>query len=135
MGQTLKFTGRQISPNIISKIWEETRSELGTEYAVKEIQMPKIDGIVLSYKRFVQADRKLKASSHIENLTKAEWGVDEVGVPSAGVFYSDVDKKWMLLKLKGANPLEVDVKHELLHIWESILKVPWGTLTRKLATK
>jgi hypothetical protein len=39
----------------------------------------------------------------------------------------------MILKLKGMDsPLEISLRHELIHIYESILHLKWGTLTKNL---
>ena len=59
-----------------------------------------------------------------------EWGT-KCTTPSALTFFADADQTWIILKCDGYGySLEVDLKHELLHLWEAKLGLKWGTLTK-----
>ena len=130
MGEAFTFREKPIKQEILRKIWEETRSNLRDTYPVENISMPKIEAVILANKRFWKAMRQLLSSPHILDESQTEWG-ESAGVVSACVFFSDVQRKWMILVCEGLRPLDQDLKHELLHVWESTLGLQWGTLTRK----
>lgn len=133
--EEFRFTGRPVREGTIKTLWEEIRCELKTEHPVENIKMPRIEALRLSYSRFEKAMKKLKRSPHLTDQDGIELGVKatkaEKMKASACVFFSDVDQCWVILKCEGFYPLEVDLKHELLHIWEKILCLPWGTLAKK----
>lgn len=131
MSKTFIFSGDPIKQETLRMIWEETRSSLKNEYPVGNISMPKIEAMTLTPKRFMKATKQLLSSPHILDMSVIEWG-EPVGFPSACTFFADVDRKWIVLVRRGLRPLEQDLKHELLHIWENALGLAWGTLTNKL---
>ncbi len=125
-----KFRGKPVSRVILVRIWEEIRLELTSKYPVDNIEMPNIQALVLNYKNFTKALNKLLLSSHIEDTSEIEWGT-KCTTPSALTFFADADQTWIILKCDGYGySLEVDLKHELLHLWEAKLGLKWGTLTK-----
>ncbi len=130
MSETFTFSGEPIKQETLRMIWEETRSSLKNEYLVENISMPKIEAITLTPKRFMKAMKQLQLSPHILDMSVIEWG-ETAGFPSACTFFADVERKWIVLVCRELRPLEQDLKHELLHIWENALGLEWGTLTNK----
>lgn len=130
MSETFTFSGEPIKQETLRMIWEETRSSLKNEYLVENISMPKIEAITLTPKRFMKAMKQLQLSPHILDMSVIEWG-ETAGFPSACTFLADVERKWIVLVCRELRPLEQDLKHELLHIWENALGLEWGTLTNK----
>jgi hypothetical protein len=130
--EEFKFRGKPASRVILVRIWEEIRLELTGKYAVDNIEMPDIQALVLNYKNFTKAFNKLLLSLHIEDTSEIEWGTKCTStIPSALIFFADVDQTWIILKCDGYGySLEVDLRHELLHLWESKLGLKWGTLTK-----
>jgi hypothetical protein len=127
--ETFVFRGKPMSQALLTRIWEEMRLELANKYTVDDIEIPKIRALILSYKNFMKAYNKLLTSPHIEDTSEIEWGA-KVTTPSAFTFYGDVDQTWVILKCDGYGySLEVDLRHELLHLWEAELDLKWGTLT------
>ena len=129
MSETFTFSGKEIKQEILRSVWEETRSNLRGKYPVEDISMPKIEAVRLTVKRFTKAMKQLLLSQHIMDTSEIEWG-EGAGFVSACTFFGDVDQKWIVLVCKGLRPLEQDLKHELLHIWESNLDLKLGTLTK-----
>jgi len=130
MSETFTFSGEPIKQETLRMIWEETRSSLKNKYLVENISMPKIEAITLTPKRFMKAMKQLQLSPHILDMSVIEWG-ETAGFPSACTFFADVEQKWIVLVCRELRPLEQDLKHELLHIWENALGLEWGTLTNK----
>lgn len=127
--ETFVFRGKPVNQAILIRIWEEIRVELADKYPVDDVKMPNIRAMILNYKNFRKALKKLLSSPHIEDTSETEWGA-KITTPSAVTFYGDVDQTWMVLKCGGYGySLEVDLRHELLHICEAILGLKWGTLT------
>lgn len=129
--QLFTFKGKEIKQEILKRIWKAIRLNLRDKYPVEDISMPKIEAISLTHRRFRKAMKQLETSPHFMDTSGIEWG-EEVGFPSACAFPSDVDQKWIVLVCRGLRPLEQDLKHELLHIWESTLVLKWGTLTQRM---
>ena len=133
MGQHFSFVGRQIKQDLLRRTWEETGAILKNKYPVEDTPMPRIEALCLTYECFSKAIRQLLSSPYIIDATKIEWGEQlEARRISAGSFFSDVDQKWAVLVCEGLNPLEQNLRHELLHIWESILGLQLGTLTQSI---
>jgi len=133
MEEHFSFVGRKIEQDLLRRIWEETRSNLKSQFIVKDVVMPRIEAVSLTHERFTKAIRQLQSSPYIIDATKIEWGEQlKAGYISAGSFFSDVDQKWVVLLCEGLNPLEQNLRHELLHIWESILGLQLGTLTQSI---
>ena len=132
MSELFSVSGEPIEQVILRMIWEETRASLKNEYLVGNISMPKIEAVILTRKRFRKATKQLLASPHILDMSVIEWG-EIVKFPSACAFMAEVEQeqKWIILVCDELIPLEQDLKHELLHIWESTLGLKWGTLTKK----
>ena len=115
---------------MLSRIWEETRLELASKYNVNNVEMPRIKGIVLSYKRFRKALNRLLSSPQIEDTSEVEWG-QKTPDPSAFTFFADTDQTWIIVKCSGyGDSLQADLRHELLHLWEAQLELKWGRLDR-----
>lgn len=131
MSETFTFKGKQIKQESLKRVWEQTRRELSKRYAVEDAQMPKIDGVILSGKCFWRALKRVKQSSHMIDTEAIEWG-ESASFISACTFFADTRETWIVLVCEGLRPLEQELKHELLHIWENILGLQWGALTKKL---
>jgi len=131
MIESFTFKGREIKQEILKRIWEEMKSNLRSKYPIENIPMPKIEAVRLTHKRFAKAMKQLLSSPYIMDMSVIEWG-ETAGFASACTFFGDVDQTWVVLVCEGLRPLEQDLRHELLHIWESTLDLQWGTLTKKL---
>ena len=126
--QTFKFKGREIKQFLIKRIWEDIRQELASDgYLVEGINMPKIDGLTLTTNRLKKA---WKQTSSLLNTSEVEYG-QKSEKWRASVFFSDVNQLWVILVWEKARPIRNEVRHELLHIWESFLGLKWGALTQK----
>lgn len=126
-----KFRGKQVKQAILTRIWEGIRLELASKYPVDNVELPNTIAMVLNYKNFVKAHKKLLSSSHIEDTSEMEYGAKVTTIPSATTTFADVDQTWIILKCGGYGySLEVDLRHELLHLWEAKLGLKWGTLTQ-----
>jgi hypothetical protein len=129
--QEFSFKGQEIRPDVIEKIWENTKNYLAQQgYFVQDIKMPDIVGITLTLERLRDAFRILNSSPHIINTSKIEFNGEYVDEGSACVFRSDEPNQWNILVWEKARPIRNEIKHEILHIWESILGLEWGTLTQ-----
>jgi len=128
--ELIKLKGNPIAQQTIEKIWEEVRLKLGGHYAVEGIEMPKIRGLILAKVRFKRILAQLLASPHIYSTEEEEWGPrQQHTLPSAINFRAE--DTWVIVKNgAGRCTVEEDLRHELLHIWESILGLSWGTLTQ-----
>jgi hypothetical protein len=132
--EKFRIDGKEIPQERLRKIWEEIREELVAEgYAVENVKLPEVRAFRLKYKKFSRVFRQLEKSSHIRDTYEEEYGEKSNKIlPSACVFFSDVDQKWFVLKCDGRGHIETDLKHELYHLWEDTLKLKWGTLTEKV---
>jgi len=132
--ETFLIQGREISQKRLEQIWEELKKDLIERYPfVSEIKMPCIKAYVVDSKPYMKLQKRLLASSHIRDKALQEWGAP--GTPdgsSAAAFYSDVAESWVIIKRKDYGyPLARDLRHELLHIYESIMLLNIGDLTAK----
>jgi hypothetical protein len=134
MEETFAVYGLPVFPEVIKRIWEEIRDELANEYPiVKEIRLPAVQAFIMPSKKYLKLKKQLLTSTHIIDQSEAEWG-DKLGAgdSSAALFYSDVQETWVIIKRQGYGYTpEHDLKHELTHIYERILLLPWGSLTKK----
>jgi len=129
---SIKFK-EEVSSETLKRIWEEVRQDLKNKgYRVENIQMPRVKAFVMPYKYFTQTFKELLKSSHVIDESKREYG-EWSKASSACIFYSDVNQEWIIIKCEGDPPLEVDLNHELRHLYESCLELPVGSLTTKNA--
>ena len=127
--ETFVFRGKPVEQAILERIWKEIKLELAGKYSVDNVEMPNIEALVLSYKKFRKALNKLLSSPHIKDTSEIEWGA-KCTTPSAVTFFIDENQTWAILKCGGYGcSLEADLRHELLHIWEAKLGLKWATLT------
>ena len=120
---------KQIETTIIKSVWTRLSNELWSEYpAVRGLVMPSIRGYILDPKPFDRLQRKLINSKFLLNTGQMEYGSTSPIIASASVF-KDKDG-WVILKCKDRYSIERDLRHEILHIFEHILGLSTGTLSR-----
>jgi len=129
----LHTSGTFVNPEIIERVWLEIREELSAGYPqASKAMMPKITCCIQNHVKYDRSVKRLLASGHLFLDTKTEYGDEVFRQSSACVFSTGADPpetEWVILKCNGRFPLEHDLRHELLHIWESLLQMDWGTLT------
>jgi len=129
---TIKFK-KEVSPSTIKNIWESLRKELETKgYHVENIRMPKIKAFIQKPQHFFKTAREFEGSPHLTDKSEEEWGEQvKPQMVSALCFFSDVEDSWTILKRKGGHSLQTDLRHKLKHIWESVLGLEWGSLSKQ----
>ncbi|MFC1894182.1 hypothetical protein ACFLYR_09275 [Chloroflexota bacterium] len=129
--EIIEIAGYPVTPETLRGIWEDIRSELVSDFPIaRSIEMPSVYAFVVPRKEYRRVFKQLKHSKHIINTEKTEWG--EEGAPSTSAFAFKSERGWVILKRERFGyAVEADLKHELTHIWEEILGLVWGKLTRK----
>ena len=127
--ESLVLTGHKIDDHVIEKVWHTIQRRLASQgYAVDGITMPVIVGITLDSDGLRQAWEDME---RFPNLTD-QGQIDEWGEPldkwEACVFA--VGPGWVIAIYDRVKPITDNIRHELLHVWESLLGFQWGTLTR-----
>ena len=124
--EPLVLIGHEIEPSVIEKIWRNIQQELVSRgYAVQGITMPKITGMTLSSNSLMKAWEAVKTFPNLVNQSEAEWG-EYLEKWKACVF--PTEEGWTILVWNRARPIRNEIRHELSHIWESLLGLQWGTL-------
>lgn len=123
---------KQIEPMFIETIWHQ----LSVEYpAIKNCPMPPIRGFILDTKRFARFEKKLFTFTKFTNIKNS--GLWEYGNPNkpgdsqAMMVWKDKNGWNICIDRSSVDGLEMDLRHELLHIIEFVLLLPKGTLTNK----
>jgi hypothetical protein len=128
-----KTSGTFVNPEIIERVWLEIREKLSVGYPrASKVIMPKITCCMQYHVKYDRSVKRLLASGHLLLDTEKEYGDKVFSKSSACVFSSQTDSseaEWFILKCNGRFSLEHDLKHELLHVWEKLLQMDWGTLT------
>ena len=134
--QTFSFEfSKEVPLETLASIWEKIRQDLIRKgYRVENLQMPGVRAYVMNQKDFAQTFKELLESPHIRDEGEKEWGKSSKASTSACIFYADVSQEYIILKCEGDPPLEVDLNHELRHLYESYLGLQWGSLTAKNTT-
>ena len=115
----------------LKRVWEEIREDLKKKgYQVEDAQMPRVKAFVLPYEYFVKIHKELLESPHTKDQSEVEYGEKSKDC-SASIFYSDVNQEWIIIKCEEDPPLEVDLNHELRHLYEDYLGLKCGSLTAK----
>jgi hypothetical protein len=123
---------KQIEPRFIETIWHQ----LSVEYpAIKNYPMPPIRGFILDGKRFARFEKKLFTFTNIENTGLWEYGHPNKQGNTAGFVWEDENGWNICVDKSDVDGLGFTLKHELLHIVESLLLLQKGTLTDKQLEK
>ena len=130
--QIIQIRGKVIEPSRIMRIWEDIRQELINEgYSVAKVtDMPKIRGVTVTTKWLKRMWQITSSSPHLLNTSQLEWGEKKEGWKVC-TFFADVKQEWIVVVWERVKSIEYEVRHELLHIWESLLLLQRGTLTKK----
>jgi hypothetical protein len=133
--QQFKFKGTAIRPDVLGGYWRYVKRLLAADgYSVEGIEMPNIEGLVLSTDRWTEALEQIDLSPYYKNTTGVKHGKQLIGKRGVLVFHA-AGPKWIVLVWENARPMKGPVRHELLHIWESLLGLSCGTLTKKYPIK
>lgn len=125
------FEGIPVTEQFLRKIWCELGAKLDKHgYPVENVKMPRITMMIMTEEDFEQTMEQIRSSPHLYDTSKTEYG-EENETCSALAFFSDVEQTWVILKRERGYSLRHDVRHELLHIWENALGLPWGILTSR----
>jgi len=126
--EPLVLVGQQIKPDVIAKVWDRTRQIVAGEgYAVDDVAMPQIVAITLDSEGLQKAWKDTARFPNLSNQSEAEWG-EHLDEWQACTF--PTGDHWLVLVYERMRPIKNEIRHELLHIWESLLGLQWGTLTR-----
>jgi hypothetical protein len=126
---------RVIGPDVIERTWQGIKRELARDgYPVEATKMPPISGWTLNTENLRKAWEIASSSPSLANTSQEEWGErsDEWAactIPS--VDQTSGGQGWGILIWEGMRPIRKPLRHELLHIWESLLGLKWGTLASK----
>jgi hypothetical protein len=126
---------KAIRPDVIERIWQGIKRELASDgYPVESIVMPQITGWTLDMNNLRKAWEKTSSTPALMNMSLVEYGEESekwAAFTFPSVAQTSADQKWMVLLWEGKRPIRRPLRHELLHIWESLLGLKWGTLTGK----
>lgn len=124
-----------IRPEVIERIWQNIKRELTSDgYPVESIEMPRIAGWTLDTNNLRKAWEITSSSPALVNTSLEEYG-EELKEWSACTIPSNVDQMWRILIWKEMRPIRKRLRHELLHVWESLLGLKWGALREYQSTK
>ena len=120
---------KRIDPSIIKSIWNQLASELLPQYpAIKNLTMPSVRCSILEPKRYERLESKIQKGNFID-LRPLEYRLAILDPKDSCAFLNHVKGGYLIVKCEGRGSLEGNLRHELLHIFEELLKLPVGTLT------
>lgn len=129
---SISILGRYaISQRTIEKIWKRLYEKLRQMgYRMQNIKIPNIYAIVLGPRNFIKFIQRLRKIGFI-SMDIEEYGRD-MGIRDTGAICLPRGKAWVIIIQTYAErgPLERYLIHEILHIFEDLLGLRWGSLTR-----
>src|ERR1035437_9146466 len=132
-GETLNFSyQRNVSQQIIRRIWEQVLQGFIDNAAISAIEMPKIEAYVLAKEPFIRAQHHLLKSAAIRNDGTIEYGAKDrkAGkMPDVSACFFRDKSAWIIIKREDFGPsLEQDLLYGMGHICRQVLLLPAGSL-------